>query len=133
MQKGRQNNDHLIVGIPLSGGQPGRLLGACDRLAIYEVNAQNKRVLHESVHKAPPHEPGLLPARLRQLGVDVVLAGEMGALARRLLKQAGIRVVMNVPPGTSAQLVREYLSGKLTRQEYRRRDGNDKTQATVRK
>ena len=115
MQAGRQNNDHLILGIPLSQGQASRLLGACDKLAIVEVDAQAKRVLYESVHKAPPHEPGQLPSRLHQLGVDVLLAGEMGHLARRLLEQAGIGVVMNVPSKTPRQLVRAYLGGELTR------------------
>ena len=110
----RQNNDHLMIVVPLSEGHPSRLLGTCDELAIFEVDARSKKVLYESVHKAPPHEPGLLPSRLHQLGVDVVLAGEMGHLARRLLDQAGISVVTNVPPKTPAQLVREYLGGELT-------------------
>jgi len=113
MQSRRQNNDHLMIVVPLLKGRLSRLLGACDQLAIFEVDARNKTVLYESVHKAPPHEPGLLPSRLRQLGVDLVLAGEMGHLARRLLEQAGMGVVMNVPPKTPAQLVREYLGSEL--------------------
>jgi predicted Fe-Mo cluster-binding NifX family protein len=117
MQANRQNNDHLMIVIPLSEGRPSRLLGACDELALFEVDARKKRVLYESVHKAPPHEPGLIPSRLRQLGVDVVLAGEMGHLARRMFSQAGIGVVTNVPPKAPGQLVHEYLNGQLTRRD----------------
>jgi predicted Fe-Mo cluster-binding NifX family protein len=104
-----------MIVVPLSQGRPSRLLGTCDALAIFQVDASSKRVLYESVHKAPPHDPGLLPSRLHQLGVDVVLAGDMGHLARRLLDEAGISVVVNVPPKMPAQLVREYLGGELTR------------------
>jgi len=109
-----QTNDHLIIAIPLSGGELSGFLGNCDELAIFQVDKRRKKVLYESIHEAPPHEPGLLPSRLNQLGIDVMLAGELGQLARRLLKQKGISVVTNVPPKPPAQIVWDYLSGKLT-------------------
>ena len=114
MWKNRQNNDHLMIVIPLTEGHPSRFLGKCDELAIFEVHKRNKQVLYESVHRAPPHEPGLLPSRLSELGVDVLMAGEMGPLAEKLLKQERIRVLMNVPRKAPAQTVRDYLNGELT-------------------
>ena len=115
MRKIRQNNDHLMIVIPLTEGHPSRFLGKSDELAIFEVDKRNKKVLYESVHQSPPHEPGLLPSLLDSLGIDeLLLAGGMGPLAERLLRQHGIGVVMNIPPTTREQIVRDYLSGELT-------------------
>ena len=113
MRKNRQNNDHVMIVIPLTEGRPSRFLGKCDQLAIFEVDKRNKKVLYESVHQAPPHEPGLLPSCLDRLGVDVLLTGEMGPLAVKLFKQEGIDVVMNIPPKAYMQIVRDYLNGEF--------------------
>ena len=94
------------------------MLGKCDKLAIYQVDQQSKRVLYESIHEAPPHEPGELPVRLRQLGVDLVLTGEMGSMARELFRQEGIDVVMNVPPAAPVQIVADFLEGKLATGDF---------------
>ena len=81
MRKTRQNNDHAIIAIPLTQGQPSRFLGQCGELAIFQIDTQNKKVLYESVHQAPPHEPGLLPSFLAYLGIDeLLLTAEMGPL-----------------------------------------------------
>ena len=114
MPETRQNNDHLMIAVPLSGGELSCFLGKCDELAIFEVDRRDKKVLYESIHEAPPHEPGLLPSRLNQLGIDVMLTGEMGLLAQRLLKQSGVGVVTNVLPKPLAQIVQDYLNGQLT-------------------
>jgi predicted Fe-Mo cluster-binding NifX family protein len=115
MRKNRQNNDHVIIAIPLTEGHPSRFLGRCDRLAIFEVDKRNKKILYQSVHQAPPHEPGLLPSRLDYLGIDeLLLTGEMGPLAERLLRQHGIGVVMNIPPKACEQIVWDYLNGEVT-------------------
>lgn len=114
MRKNCQNNDHVMIVIPLTKGHPSRLLGECDRLAIFEVDKRNKKVLYQSVHQAPPHEPGLLPSRLDYLGIDeLLLTGEMGPLAERLLRQHGIGVVTNIPPKTCQQIVWDYLNGEV--------------------
>jgi len=110
----RQRYNRSIIAIPLTRGQPSRWLGSCDELAIVQVDKQKKIILFESVHRAPPHEPGLLPTFLDNLGIDeLLLAGEMGPLAGRLLGQLGIRVVMNIQPRAREQIVRDYLSGQV--------------------
>lgn len=115
MRKNRQNNDHVIIAIPLTAGHPSRFLGGCDRLAIFEVDKRSKKVLYQSVHQAPPHEPGLLPSRLDNLGIDELLVtGEMSPLAERLLREHGIGVVMSIPPKTREQIVGDYLNGEVT-------------------
>jgi len=113
MRENRQNNDHLMIAVPLTQGRPSGFLGECDELAIFEVDKRTKKVLYESVHQAPPHVPGLIPSRLHQLGVDVLLTGEMGPLARRLLMKEGLGIVVKTPPETLAQTVRDYLNGEM--------------------
>ncbi len=109
-----QQHRHLMIAIPLVGGSPARMLGKCDKVAIFQVDPQSKRVLYESVHEAPPHEPGQLPLRLDQLGIDVVLTGEMGKMAQDLFEQKGITVVLNVRSKTPTQIVSDFMDGKLT-------------------
>ncbi len=109
-----QQHRHLMIAIPLTKGSPARMLGKCDKVAIFQVDRHGKRVLYESIHEAPPHEPGQLPLRLHQLGIDVVLTGEMGKMARAFFQQEGIAVVLNIPPKTPAQIVSDFLEGKLT-------------------
>lgn len=111
MSNATPKDRHLLIAIPLAGGTSTPLLGKCDQLAIFQVDRRDKKVLYESVHQAPPHEPDLLPLRLDQLGVDVVLTGEMGNMARELFERRGIAVVLNVPPKAPAQIVRDYLNG----------------------
>jgi len=111
MSNATPEDRHLLIAIPLAGGASTPLLGKCDQLAIFQVDRRDKKVLYESVHQAPPHEPGLLPLRLGQLGVDVVLTGGMGDMARELFEQRGITVVLNVPSKAPTQLVQDYLSG----------------------
>ena len=114
MRTTRRRYNRSIIAIPLTQGQPSLWLGRCDELAIFQVDQQKKAILFESVHQAPPHEPRLLPALLEYLGIDeLLLAGEMGPLAERLLRQLGIRVVMNIPPREREQIVRDYLSGQV--------------------
>ena len=105
---------HLIIAIPLAGGSPANMLGNCDTVAIFQVDPQSKRVLYESVHEAPPHEPGQLPLRLDQLGIDVVLTNQMGKMAQDLFEQKGIAVVLNVRSNTPAEIVSDFLEGKLS-------------------
>lgn len=67
----------------------------------------------KELHTPPPHEPGVLPRWLRDLGVNLVIAGGMGQQALSLFAENGIKVITGSPGQEPEALVQGYLSGTL--------------------
>jgi predicted Fe-Mo cluster-binding NifX family protein len=65
------------------------------------------------LHVPPPHEPGVLPLWLGELGVDLIIAGGMGQRALSLFAEQGISVITGAPNLEPEALVRQYLAGNL--------------------
>ena len=61
----------------------------------------------------PPHEPGVLPAWLHDLGASVIFAGGMGGRAIDLFKQNSINVIIGAPALEPEELVKSYLNNTL--------------------
>jgi predicted Fe-Mo cluster-binding NifX family protein len=100
----------LKIVVPVAAGELSPRFGACDELALFEVDRRTNQILGKSFHPAPPHFAGVLPRRLRELDTDVVLAAEMGQQARHLLAKQGVEVVLDVQPKPLDKLVLEYLN-----------------------
>ena len=103
----------MKIAIPIANGQLSAHFGHCDEFALLEADQQGKKIIGKSVHQAPPHEPGLLPRWLHELGADVIIAGGMGQRAQQLFAQNGITVVVGAPADAPEQLATAYLSGTL--------------------
>lgn len=106
----------MKIAMPVAGEQLCPHFGHCERFEFFYVNPDSKEILKTETLDAPPHEPGLLPRLLGDKGVNVVIAGGMGAKARDLFRQRGIKVVVGADPaaGSPEDIVRQYLSGSLT-------------------
>ncbi|RLB10629.1 MAG: ATPase [Deltaproteobacteria bacterium] len=61
----------------------------------------------------PPHEPGVLPLWMSELGVDVVITGGMGQRALSLFEGKGIKVVVGAPQMDPVEVIKEYIKGTL--------------------
>ncbi|MFZ5643934.1 MAG: NifB/NifX family molybdenum-iron cluster-binding protein [Bacillota bacterium] len=104
----------MKIALPVSGGQLCSHFGHCERFYLYDVEQDSTEVLRVSSLNAPPHEPGLLPTLLGDVGVDVVIAGGMGDKARDMFYQKGIQVVVGVSSGESPEdIIQQYLTGSL--------------------
>ena len=103
----------MKIALPLESGCLSAHFGRCEEFAILEVDEQTKRIIDKLVYKAPPHEPGLLPRWLSELGVDVIVAGGMGRRAQELFAERGIKVIIGVSPATPEDVISEYLAGTL--------------------
>ena len=103
----------MKIAIPVADGRLSAHFGHCEAFAILEADQHGKAIGTKSMHKAPPHEPGLLPRWLHELGTDVIIAGGMGRRAQQLFAQNGITVVVGAPDETPEQLASAYLSGTL--------------------
>ena len=101
--------------IPLAQGVLCVHFGHSEQFAI--VDTENGQVKTKELLTPPPHEPGVLPRWLQELGVNVVIAGGMGQRAQDLFNQNGIRVVVGAPNEEPESLIQNYLTGALVTAE----------------
>jgi predicted Fe-Mo cluster-binding NifX family protein len=97
--------------IPLAEGKLTAHFGHCQEFVLIEV-ADNE-IKNKETLIPPPHEPGVLPRWLHEMGTDVIIAGGMGARALDLFAQNGIKVVTGAPASTPEDLVKSYLDNTL--------------------
>lgn len=98
-------------GIPTLDGKSCPHFGHCQSFAVIEVDGDR---LGEARFLDPPaHQPGTYPRFLADQGVDIVLAGGMGAMAQNLFREQGIEVHMGVGVAEPGLLVTRFLQGAL--------------------
>jgi predicted Fe-Mo cluster-binding NifX family protein len=97
--------------VPLVGGVLCNHFGHSEKFAI--VDTEDSQIKETELLTPPPHEPGVLPRWLQELGVKVVIAGGMGRRAQDLFGQNGIKVVVGAPSDEPESLIRNYLDGTL--------------------
>ena len=97
--------------VPLAEGKLTTHFGHCQQFAILDV--ENKEIVKKDFLTPPPHEPGVLPQWLHELGANVIIAGGMGQRAVMLFNQAGIEVITGAPAADPAILVMDYLNNSL--------------------
>jgi ATP-binding protein involved in chromosome partitioning len=97
--------------IPMAQGKLCAHFGHCEQFAIVET--EDDEIKNTSMHTPPPHEPGVLPRWLSEMGANVIIAGGMGMRAQQLFTQNGISVVTGAPGESPESLVSQYTSGSL--------------------
>lgn len=97
--------------VPLAEGVLCRHFGHCQEFAVIQID--DGQIKARERHVPPPHEPGVLPRWLSELGVNVVIAGGMGRRALDLFSQKGIKVVVGAPSDSPENLIQAYLEGRL--------------------
>lgn len=97
--------------IPMAEGKLTAHFGHCQEFAIIDV--EDNEIKEKSVLVPPPHEPGVLPQWLHDLGANVVIAGGMGQRAIQLFNQVGIQVLTGAPVEEPEVLIQQYLSNNL--------------------
>ncbi len=99
--------------VPLQNGVLSAHFGHCEEFALVHVDLESPTRGKVTRAAAPPHEPGALPAWLRQQGADVIIAGGMGQRAQGLFAESGIQVVVGAPTAPPEELVAAHLNGTL--------------------
>lgn len=97
--------------IPLAEGKLTAHFGHCQEFALVDV--EDNEIKNKETIVPPPHEPGVLPKWLHDLGTTVIIAGGMGGRALDLFAQNDIKVIVGAPSLTPEELVRQYLDNKL--------------------
>ena len=101
----------MKIAIPLADGKLTAHFGHCQEFSLIEV--EGNKITKKETLVPPPHEPGVLPAWLHDLGASVIIAGGMGGRALNLFEQNGIKVVTGAPAGEPEELVNSYLNKTL--------------------
>ena len=108
-EKDRENG--IVFAVPVSEGKLCSHFGHCEQFALIET--ENGKIKGKVMHTPPPHEPGVLPKWLHELGANVIIAGGMGASAQDLFSKNGIKVITGAPMDPPESLVNQYLSDIL--------------------
>lgn len=98
-------------GIPTLDGKSCAHFGHCQSFAVIEVDGD--RLGEVQFLDPPAHQPGTYPRFLADQGVDIVLAGGMGAMAQNLFRENGIEVHMGVGVAEPGLLVTQFLQNAL--------------------
>ena len=99
--------------IPLANNELCMHFGHCEQFAIIDYDENEKKIVNSDLQTPPPHEPGVLPKWLGELGVNTILAGGMGSRAQQLFASNGISVVTGAPVGKAEDLVKAYVGGNM--------------------
>ena len=103
----------MKIAIPMMGNELSMHFGHCEQFALVDADPEKKNVGEVTMHVPPPHEPGVLPRWLHELGATVIIAGGMGMRAQQLFAQNGIDVVVGATALNAQQLAQNYLDGSL--------------------
>ena len=101
----------MVFAVPTAEGKLCAHFGHCDQFAIIET--ERGEIKGKTMHTPPPHEPGVLPQWLHEMGAHIIIAGGMGSRAQQLFVENGIKVVTGASMDTPEALVRQYLSDSL--------------------
>jgi predicted Fe-Mo cluster-binding NifX family protein len=101
----------MRIAVPIAQGTLCPHFGHCEQFALVDVS--DGKIVKTEYLTPPPHEPGVLPAWLHQLGVHVIICGGMGMRAQQLFAQNDIRVVYGAPSLPPEEVIRAHLEGSL--------------------
>lgn len=104
----------MKVAVPVSEGLLSPHFGHCQVFTVFAIDPDNQQILESETLTPPPHEPGLFPKWLGEMGVDLVLAGGLGPKAQSLLSEQGIDAIAGCPALEPKTVVQQYLSGSLS-------------------
>jgi len=99
------------IAIPVVNGKLNNHFGHTQHFNIYKV--ENGSIVDEEVLTPPPHEPGVYPKWLAEIGVTVVISAGMGHKAIALFNQNKIHVFVGVALKPPKELVVDMLKGIL--------------------
>jgi len=111
VERVREEGEPMKIAIPLAEGRLTAHFGHAAEFAI--VHVEEQEIKKKELLDPPPHEPGLLPKWLGELGVNVIIAGGMGQRALSLFGEHGIKVMTGAPSLSPEELVAQYLSNAL--------------------
>ncbi len=110
MLGGKNGKAAIKIAVASEGDIITQHFGHCKNFNIYTA-LDNVIVESESIDN-PGHKPGFLPNFLNDLGVNVIIAGGIGAGAVEIFNEKGIEVIVGAS-GSARNAAESYLQGDL--------------------
>jgi len=98
----------IKIAIPISEGRLFPSFGKATEFAIFHI--QNQEIIKKEILHPPPHGPDVLPDWLHDLGVSVIIAGNMGPKAMENFEAKGTTVITGSSSASPDELVQQHLS-----------------------
>ena len=92
----------MKIAVSTDAGSVSAHFGRCPSFTIADI--EGGKVIKKEDIPNPGHEPGFLPAFLREKGVKCIIAGGMGPRAVGLFSEAGIQTVVGITGAVDAVL-----------------------------
>lgn len=103
----------MKVAIPTENKLVCPHFGHCEAFTIVEIDPESKTIRDMKILNPPPHERGVIPTWLNQLGCDYIIAGGMGNRALALFEEFGIDVVSGTPSMGVEDAVNAFMNSRL--------------------
>ena len=101
-----------IIAVPVDAN--GILDGHFGHCKFFEIiTLEGDEIVSQEQVIPPPHEPGVLPKWLADMGATDIIVGGIGRQAQNLFAQNNIKVFMGVTSGTARKLVENYFNNLL--------------------
>lgn len=104
----------IKIAVAKNGSNVSAHFGHCDGYSVFEI--EKGEVVSKDFLAYPGHKPGFLPGFLSENGVNVIIAGGMGASAQELFKQNNICVIVGAS-GSIEEVIERYAKGLLESDE----------------
>ncbi len=101
----------MRIAVPVVGERFSEHFGRSDGFFLCEVDVASNTLTQPRVLRRPRKKCESLPQWLRELRVDVVLAGGIGPVGRGHLEERGIHVLAGFKADAPRQVVEAFLSG----------------------
>ena len=99
------------VAVPIENGIMTGHFGHAKLFALIEMDGD--KIVKEEVLVPPPHDVGVLPAWLSDLGATDILSGGMGQRAIQLFLNNKINVFVGVAQKSAAELAADLVNNRL--------------------
>ena len=96
------------IAIPIAGDRLFPSFGQATEFAIFHI--QNQQIIKKEILHPPSHGPDVLPDWLHDLGVRVIIAGNVGQKAMDNFKAKGTTVITGSSSVSPDELVQRHLS-----------------------
>ncbi|MDD4172388.1 MAG: NifB/NifX family molybdenum-iron cluster-binding protein [Syntrophomonas sp.] len=97
----------MLIAVPNENNMVCPHFGHCADFTLYDTAAKTFKTV-----PSPGHVPGALPVFLKQLGVELVIAGGMGGSAQDLFVSQGVQVIVGAS-GKIDDVIVSYEKGEL--------------------
>lgn len=84
--------------------------GHCEGFTTYEI--EGNKILNKNFVPNPGHRPGYLPVFLKEINVNVIIAGGMGEMAQQLFIENGIDVIVGAR-GNCDTAIEQFVKSEL--------------------